>query len=165
MTHLYAPYREKYAKDKNKNQKPCVFCKIVNSPKDDIKNKVLYRAKDFFIVMNKYPYSPGHTMVIPNFHTDSIEYLDVDVWININKATQKMLQITKNILDAKGINIGMNLGEVAGAGISKHIHLHIVPRWANDSNFITTIADTRVYSIDFDNVYTKLKNAVQGIFD
>jgi diadenosine tetraphosphate (Ap4A) HIT family hydrolase len=107
--------------------------------------------------MNKYPYTPGHFMIIPSLHTDTLENLDEKVWIEMSKYAKKGVKILKEDFGAKGVNLGMNLGSAAGAGIAEHIHLHLVPRWERDTNFITSIADTRIYSTDFERIYRKLK--------
>lgn len=107
--------------------------------------------------MNKYPYTPGHFMIIPHFHTDSLEKLDPKVWIRMSQLAQQGVAMLKEGFGAEGVNMGMNLGSTAGAGIAEHIHLHLVPRFSRDTNFITTIAETRVYSTDFQRIYEKLK--------
>ena len=164
MNRLYAPWRTNYITH-NKDDKKCVFCDIVEKIDNDNEFKVLYRNKDFFVVMNKYPYSPGHFMIIPNMHTDKLEDLDPKVWSKISLASQQGVRLLKDVLNSKGINIGMNLGKAGGAGISDHIHLHIVPRWIGDTNFITTISNTRVYSSDFEQIYNLLKQKAYKYFD
>ena len=96
-------------------------------------------------------------MIIPHLHTDALENLKEDTWLHMSKLAQKLVKMMKNGFGAKGVNIGMNLGSSAGAGIAEHIHLHIVPRWERDTNFITTIGQTRVYSTEFLRVYKKIK--------
>ena len=167
MNRLYAPWRTQYIVENNKKKiQGCVFCHIVNnsSIENDKELGVLYRDKDFFIVMNKYPYSPGHFMIIPNYHTANLEDLDENVAMDIMAFAQKGIRLLKDILNAQGVNIGMNLGKIAGAGIAEHIHLHLVPRWGGDTNFITTVGDTRVYSSDFDEIYKKLKDNCADYF-
>lgn len=161
MEHIYAPWRTEYTTKKDKSS--CVFCDIVNSD-DDNNLGVLYRSTNCFVVMNKYPYSPGHIMIIPNIHIDNIETLEGDIWHEMNALAQKGVKLLKEVLNTKGVNLGMNLGVSAGAGIAEHIHLHLVPRWNNDSNFITTISNARVYSIDFDYIYHKLQNQADKYF-
>jgi diadenosine tetraphosphate (Ap4A) HIT family hydrolase len=109
--------------------------------------------------MNKYPYSVGHIMIIPHHHTENLEDLDPKTWLRISLLAQKAVKMLKEVINAQGVNMGMNLGAAAGAGIAQHIHLHLVPRWVGDTNFATTIANIRVYPKDFDEVRTKLKNA------
>ena len=161
MQHLYAPWRDEYVK--GTKIEGCVFCHIINHPKDDEQNHVLLREENFFIVMNKYPYTPGHFMIIPNLHTEALENLDEQIWLEMSKYAKIGVKILKENFGAKGVNIGMNLGAAAGAGIAEHIHLHIVPRWERDTNFITSIGDTRVYSTDFERIYKKLKNFFEGL--
>ena len=157
MEHLYAPWRAQYIQSDKEKKHDCIFCDI--AIKKDVYNdmSVLFRHKDFFIVMNKYPYTPGHFMIIPNFHTDKLEELDSNIWQEMAVYAQRGVRLLKDVLGAKGVNIGMNLGEVSGAGIAEHIHLHLLPRWAGDTNFITAISNTRVYPSDFEKTYLILK--------
>ena len=155
---LYAPWRDEYIT--NKKIKGCAFCHISTHKKDDADLHVLYRDEHCFIVMNKYPYTPGHFMIIPHAHTDKLEELDSDTWLYMSSLAQKSVKLLKEGLNAHGVNIGMNLGSAGGAGIAEHIHMHIVPRWERDTNFITSIANTRVYSTDFDKIYQKIKSLI-----
>jgi len=165
MDNLYAPWRTQYVTNTKKEIDGCVFCHIVDSVVEDEEELgVLYREEDFFIVMNKYPYSPGHFMIIPNLHTSNLEDLDPIIFANMAQYAQKGVKMLKDILGAKGVNFGMNLGKAGGAGIAEHIHLHLVPRWESDTNFITTIGDARVYSSEFEYIYKKLKNASSDYF-
>ena len=164
MERLYAPWRTDYVSTHKKKIEGCVFCYISQQNKEDEELGVLYRDDDFFIVMNKYPYSPGHFMIIPNFHTDKLEELDPNIWIKMSLFAQKGVKLLKDILNAQGVNIGMNIGQISGAGIAEHIHLHLVPRWMGDTNFITTIGDTRVYSSDFEKIYQRLLNEAPKYF-
>jgi len=163
MERLYAPWRTKYVTSTEKIE-GCVFCHAVNTLDEDEKLGVLHREKDFFIVMNKYPYSPGHIMIIPNLHTSNLEDLEPMVFADMSNYAQKSVKMLKEVLNAQGVNIGMNLGKAAGAGIADHIHLHLVPRWNGDTNFITTIGETRVYSSDLDEMYKRLKNVATDYF-
>lgn len=151
---LYAPWRDEYINDERIDG--CVFCHISSSEDLDKKHHVLYRDEYCFVVMNKYPYTPGHFMIIPHFHTDKLEELDSDIWLHMSSLAQRGVRMLKEGFGAEGVNIGMNLGSAGGAGIAEHIHLHLVPRWSRDTNFITSIAQTRVYSTDFEQIYLKL---------
>lgn len=159
MQHLCAPWRSEYFSAKKDS---CVFCDVVNSDDDD-KNGVLFRAKHCFGIMNLYPYSPGHFMVIPNQHTDKIEELDEQTWFEMSKFVRLGVEILKKELYANGVNIGMNLGKAAGAGIAEHVHYHLVPRWSGDTNFITTISDVRVNGTPFHPLFEKLKKAFSAV--
>lgn len=159
MQYLYAPWRDEYIK--NNKSCGCPFCDIVANPWDDKANRVLYRDELCFIVMNLYPYTPGHFMVIPNKHLDNIESLEKETWLHMSELVQKCVRMLKEEMKVMGVNIGMNLGPCAGAGIAEHVHYHIVPRWERDTNFITTISDTRVFSTDFDAIFEKILKNLQ----
>lgn len=152
---LYAPWRSDYVNAEK--IEGCVFCHISTHEKDDEKLHVLYRDEYCFIVMNRYPYTPGHFMIIPHMHTDKLEELPSETWLHIAELAQKGVRLLKEGFGSHGVNIGMNLGKAGGAGIAEHIHLHLVPRWERDTNFITSIANTRVYSTDFEKIYEKIK--------
>ena len=162
MKYEYAPWRFEYI---NQKIDGCVFCHIA---KLDTKNNkelgVLFKDEICFVVMNRYPYTPGHFMVIPNRHIDNLEKLSTKEWLHVSKRVKQGSKLIKDALNVKALNIGMNLGKEAGAGISEHIHYHLVPRWERDTNFITTIAQTRIYSIDFDKIYDKLYQKCKDYF-
>ena len=155
---LYAPWRSEYVSQKE--IKGCVFCHISSHEKEDEALHVLHRDEHCFVVMNKYPYTPGHFMIIPHLHTDKLEDLDSVTWLHMSDLAQKGVRLLKEGVGARGVNIGMNLGSAAGAGIAEHIHFHIVPRWERDTNFITSIAQTRVHSTDFEKIYKKIKSLI-----
>lgn len=156
MNHLYAPWRAEYFAQ---NIEDCVFCHIGKNFEKDEELGVLFRDTKCFGVMNRYPYTPGHFMIIPYEHVDSIEKLSSETWGQMSSHVQTTVLMVKEILEVKGVNIGMNLGECAGAGIAEHIHYHIVPRWERDTNFITTIGNVRVNGVSFDKIFLKLKAA------
>ena len=155
---LYAPWRDEYIA--GEKMQGCVFCHVSSHVELDDEHHVLYRDEHCFIVMNKYPYTPGHFMIIPNFHTDKLEELDAEIWLHMSALAQKCVRLLKEGFEAQGVNIGMNLGKAAGAGIAEHIHMHLLPRWERDTNFITSIATTRVYSTDFEKIYEKIKSLI-----
>jgi len=153
---LYAPWRDEYIT--NEKVEGCVFCHISEHSEQDENLHVLYRDEYCFIVMNRYPYTPGHFMIIPHIHTDKLEELPSEIWLRMSQLAQQSVKLLKEGFGAKGVNIGMNLGKAAGAGIAEHIHMHLVPRWQRDTNFITAIGNTRVYSTDFEKIYKKIKS-------
>lgn len=155
---LYAPWRDEYVTSERIDG--CVFCHITNNESDAEQLGVLYRDEHCFMVMNKFPYTPGHFMIIPHFHTDKLEELDPEVWLHMSGLAQKGVALLKDALNAQGVNIGMNLGRAGGAGIAEHIHMHLVPRWESDTNFASSIAGVRIYSTDFDKIYKKLKSLI-----
>ncbi|ADN08998.1 HIT family protein [Sulfurimonas autotrophica] len=160
---LYAPWRDEYvSKEKIEG---CVFCHISRHAEEDETLHVLYRDEYCFIVMNRYPYTPGHFMIIPHLHTDKLEDLPAQIWLHMSKLAQQSVRLLKEGFGAHGVNIGMNLGKSAGAGIAEHIHMHLVPRWERDTNFITAIGNTRVYSTDFEKIYKKIKSLIPNYID
>ncbi len=149
-----------FANKKNSNSS-ANSSEILNAKDSEL--GVIFRAKFCFGIMNLYPYSPGHFMVIPYAHEEQISSLSLDVWQEMSHFVREGVGILQNALGAKGVNIGMNLGASAGAGIAAHCHYHLVPRWAGDTNFITTIADTRVCGRDLGEIYEKLRSEFKGV--
>jgi diadenosine tetraphosphate (Ap4A) HIT family hydrolase len=161
MERIYAPWRHSYIEDEK--PKGCVFCHISKNL-DDEKLQVIFHDELCYVVMNKYPYSPGHIMVIPHFHTDCIEELSDDVWQRMSLRVKQGVKMLKEVMPCEGVNIGMNLGEIAGAGIAQHVHYHLLPRWRGDTNFITTLGETRVFPVDFEGIFLKLKEKASSYF-
>ncbi len=161
MEHVYAPWRYSYVSEEK--IEGCVFCHIAKNLEDD-KLQVLFSDEYCYVVMNKYPYSPGHMMVVPHFHTSNIEDLESDVWIQMSIRARQGVKLLKEVMPCEGVNIGMNLGKAAGAGIEQHVHYHMLPRWLGDTNFISSIGGTRVYPANFDEIFNKLKNNASKYF-
>ena len=161
MEHVYAPWRYSYVSEEK--IEGCVFCHIAKNIEDD-KLQVLFSDEYCYVVMNKYPYSPGHMMVVPHFHTSNIEDLESDVWIQMSVRARQGVKLLKEVMPCEGVNIGMNLGKAAGAGIEQHVHYHMLPRWLGDTNFISSIGGTRVYPANFDEIFNKLKNNASKYF-
>jgi len=157
---LYAPWRRSYHTSPPTD---CVFCGIVRTPEKDRENWVLYRDEVAIVVMNLYPYNPGHFMIIPTRHEGEYEKLPPDELCHISHLSQKGVALLKR-WGAKGVNLGWNVGEVGGAGIPGHLHLHLVPRFPRDTNMMTTIFHTRVYSADFDQIYRELLQLAPHFF-
>ncbi|PAF41757.1 HIT domain-containing protein [Helicobacter sp. 11S02596-1] len=160
MDRIYSPWRSEYFGGKKDS---CVFCDISLAKELDEENRVIYRDEICFAVMNRYPYTPGHFMIIPHTHTDSPELLSQEHWLHIHKLSQKAVPLLYEY-GASGVNIGMNIKQAGGAGIPEHIHLHILPRYIGDTNFFTTIAEGRTYGVDFQKVYEKIKKLAQKYF-
>ena len=161
MEHVYAPWRYSYVSEEK--IEGCVFCHIAKNLEDD-KLQVLFSDEYCYVVMNKYPYSPGHMMVVPHFHTSNIEDLESDVWIQMSVRARQGVKLLKEVMPCEGVNIGMNLGKAAGAGIEQHVHYHMLARWLGDTNFISSIGGTRVYPANFDEIFNKLKNNAPKYF-
>jgi ATP adenylyltransferase len=157
---LWSPWRYEYlTSGAAVNQSSgCVFCAIQKTPERDETNFVLHRASRNFVVLNIYPYISGHLLIVPFEHVgelDAIAKETSDELMDLTKACQTAL---REVYKPGGFNIGMNLGRPAGAGIADHLHIHIMPRWAGDTNFMSTIGDTRVIPEDLATTYSKLKN-------
>lgn len=150
---IWAPWRMEYIE--SDKMKECIFCAAVEE-EEDSKRHVLYRDENAFIIMNKYPYISGHLMVAPYRHLSEMEELDMEEMAEMMKLAGKCVAALKKGYNPHGFNIGMNVGAVAGAGIENHIHLHVVPRWKGDTNFMPVISGTRVVPESLDATYNKL---------
>jgi ATP adenylyltransferase len=154
MERIWAPWRVKYIR--MKNPAGCIFC---DKPKEnnDSGNYILYRGKLNFIILNSFPYNPGHLMIVPYRHIGQLEDLTADERCEHSEIVSRAVGALRQATDVENFNIGMNLGRVAGAGIADHIHTHIVPRWNGDNNFMPVIGETRVISDSLENIYIILK--------
>ena len=141
MKKLWAPWRIEYIRSPKENG--CIFC---DKPAGDNEREdlILYRGEKVFILMNLYPYNNAHLMIAPYIHVDNTEELDADTYKEIMVLADQSMAILKETMDAQGFNFGANIGAVSGAGIEEHIHFHIVPRWAGDTNFMPVLGHTKV---------------------
>ena len=155
MKRLWAPWRIKFVQSKIKG---CVFCGVQQEP-DGSGNLVIFRGKRCFVVMNRYPYTTGHLLVVANQHLDSLEDLDADSRAEMMELATRAMVVIRSVYQPKAFNVGANIGEAAGAGIIGHIHMHVVPRWTGDSNFMLTLADTKVMPEALEDSYNRLRNA------
>lgn len=159
MEQLWAPWRIDYLK----REKPpgCVLCTKVKEKKD-LANLILLRGKHGFVLMNLYPYSNGHLMISPYEHVNTLETLSAEVSSEMISLVQRAIAILKKTFKPEGINVGLNLGKAAGAGIDDHLHFHVVPRWGGDTNFMTTVSNIRVIPEDLRETYRQLKPHFKG---
>lgn len=154
MKYLWAPWRMEYIlKEKNEG---CIFCEIPKENQDK-ENYVLYRGKFCFVILNTYPYNNGHIMIAPYVHIKNLEELNRDTINELMSLCQKSISVLKKKINPQGFNIGANIGKVGGAGILEHVHLHIVPRWQGDTNFMPVISDTKVMPQYLSETYDLLK--------
>lgn len=154
MDHLWAPWRKAYIS--RKPAKKCFLCRINTSSQDD-KNFVLKRSPYSFAVLNLFPYNGGHAMVVPKRHVSGLEKLKDEELLDLMKLLNQLSGRFQNVLKCQGMNIGINLGKTAGAGVPGHVHIHAVPRWAGDSNFMPVLTGTKVVSESLESVYRRLK--------
>ena len=155
MEHIFSPWRYKYISTAGSEQ-GCVFCRILQTQKDD-ENYIIYRGELNFVILNLFPYTSGHLMIVPYEHAASLASIGeatTTEMMNLAKRTQVALESEYR---PDGFNIGMNLGRSAGAGVADHIHLHVVPRWVGDANFVSIVGETRVLPEDMSVTYKKLK--------
>ncbi len=153
MKVLWAPWRMEYIL--GEKERYCIFC-MKPQETHDRGNLILYRDKNVFVMMNKYPYSNGHLMVIPYFHTSSFEGLNADAMCELMKLTKYCVDCLTAAFHPEGFNIGINIGKAAGAGIEEHLHMHVVPRWGGDSNFMAVTAEVRMIPEHILDTYDKL---------
>ena len=143
---LWAPWRMEYILGP-KDSGSCVFCGLDAAPEDERKSRlVVCTGKRAFVMMNRYPFAPGHLLVMPYKHVDTPEKLDAEEFDELFRLVRDAGVRLKKAVRAEGLNVGMNLGAVAGAGVAAHLHVHIVPRWGGDTNFMPVIADARIVS-------------------
>jgi ATP adenylyltransferase len=160
VKNLWAPWRMEYiAKDKSDE---CIFCTRPKSDQDE-KNKILFRGPLCFVIMNIFPYNNGHVMVSPHRHISCLTLLSENEIIEISKVTQKSIEVLREVYNPDGFNIGFNIGKAAGAGFDEHLHNHIVPRWAGDTNFMPMLAETKVHPEHLETSYKRLSSAFKNI--
>lgn len=154
MEQLWAPWRLAYITGTKVDG--CIFC-VFPKQDEDQKNHILYRGKHAFIIMNAFPYSNGHLMVVPYRHTSDLTELSTEENAEMMALLQKACTVLKKAFCPDGFNVGINMGTAAGAGIADHIHMHIVPRWNGDTNFMPVFADIKVIPEALETTYNKLK--------
>jgi len=153
MKHLWAPWRMEYVK--KANEKGCFLCKAFKEKKDK-KNLIIARGVHSFVIMNRYPYNTGHLMITPIRHTGKLESLSKDEITEMFGFINKMKKRLEKTLHPEGFNIGINIGRVAGAGLVSHIHIHLVPRWCGDTNFMPTLCKTKVISQSLGKLHSEI---------
>jgi ATP adenylyltransferase len=161
---LWSPWRYDYINAGSGKEKgdtttssSCVFCSLQEEPARDESNFVLHRAAHNYIVLNIYPYISGHLLVVPYAHLSDLDAAPKVVTDELMDLTKRCQTALRNTYSPHGFNLGMNLGRAAGAGVADHIHLHIMPRWIGDTNFMTAVGETRVHPEDLATTYRKLR--------
>jgi ATP adenylyltransferase len=158
LDYLWSPWRYKYIATAGKED-GCIFCAAV-AANEDSRTHIIFRGKKNFIILNRYPYTTGHVMVVPYAHIGDLQAADAATLGEMMQLAQKIQAAIEATYHPQGYNLGMNLGRAAGAGVEGHIHLHVLPRWAGDSNFMTTVAETRVEPEVLDTTFEKLHKAI-----
>lgn len=164
MDVLWSPWRYEYIKSGESGDKPsspdCVFCAIQTDPSRDEQNFILYRGAHNFVVLNIYPYVSGHLMIIPYEHQSDLFAIAKETSDELMDLTKRCQQAIGEVYTPNGFNLGMNLGKAAGAGVAGHLHMHIMPRWIGDVNFMTAVGETRTIPEDLRTTYEKLKGKI-----
>jgi ATP adenylyltransferase len=188
MDHLWSPWRFTYVTTADNNARPgvpeklaawpdnlgCVFCNLIASIDYAIANDMsadcaeaagglVYRGKHCFICLNAFPYTSGHVMVMPYAHLDRLEKLPTETAHELIDLAQRTERVLCHVYSPHGYNFGMNVGSAAGAGVAGHLHLHAMPRWVGDTNFMTTVGETRVLPQDLESTWLRLREAIQEI--
>ena len=147
----------KYIQKHHTENESCVFCKLL-AQQDSPDNLIVHRGEHVFVILNRYPYTSGHIMIVPYSHTDSFENLDDTTLSELMQKTTTGMRIIRKLYQPQAFNLGANVGVAAGAGIADHVHMHIVPRWNGDTNFMTTLGKTRVLPEELEETYLKMKS-------
>ena len=163
MDYLWTPWRYAYIVSAGKSDgttDQCIFCELPNLPDEDA--KIIYRGQHCFVILNSFPYTSGHVMVVPFAHLDELQKLPAAAAQEMMELSQKMEGILRAVYSPDGVNLGMNIGRAAGAGVAGHIHMHVLPRWVGDTNFMTVTGESRVLPEDLNETWRKLKQAISA---
>ena len=158
MDYLWTPWRYAYVTGAEKAT-GCIFCEAPKAG-DDEKARIVYRGEHCYIILNTFPYTPGHVMIVPYAHLDELHKLPAQAAHELVDLSQKTETVLRDQYRPDGVNLGMNIGKAAGAGVAGHIHMHVLPRWVADSNFVSVVGETRVLPEALDVTWKKLKSAL-----
>lgn len=156
MDHLWTPWRMTYLQGNAPKSDGCLFCNVAATPEADATTFVLHRGQHAYIILNLYPYNNGHLMIVPFAHAESIEQLPAEALAEIMTLSQRSLAVLRKAYNPHAFNIGINIGSAAGAGVPGHVHMHIVPRWSGDTNFMSALSNTRVIPEMVSETYERL---------
>jgi ATP adenylyltransferase len=160
MDYLWTPWRYRYiASAKESKSDGCIFCELP-AAQDDAKTLFVLRGEKNFVILNRFPYTTGHLMVVPYQHVADLAVCDPETLAEMMRIIQRVKRALESTYRPEGYNLGMNLGRAAGAGITEHLHLHFLPRWTGDSNFMTAVAETRLEPEELTVTYDKLRKAL-----
>jgi len=159
MDYLWTPWRYRYMAEAAGKQTGCIFCAALEK-KDDAETLIVFRGKKNFILLNRYPYTSGHMMIVPYAHIPDLKDCDAETLAEMMLLAQRAEGALAAAYKPDGFNLGMNLGRAAGAGVIGHVHLHVLPRWIGDANFMSVVGETRVEPEDLRTTYEKLRKAL-----
>lgn len=158
---IWAPWRAKFIL--GKKERGCIFCNRIRR-RQDAADLIIYRGRTAFVILNRFPYNSGHVMVVPRRHIGSLDKMTAAEAAEFFELTRKTVEVIKKVFRPDSFNLGMNLGRGSGAGIPGHLHMHIVPRWNEDTNFMPVIGGTRVVSFDLKLIYRMLKKGFDSLW-
>ena len=161
MDYLWTPWRYAYITAASKDEgKPdgCIFCELPKLP--DEQAKIVYRGKLCYVILNSFPYTSGHVMIVPFAHLDQLQKLPEPAAQEMMALSQKMESVLRRVYTPDGINLGMNIGRAAGAGVTGHIHMHVLPRWVGDTNFMTVTGESRVLPEALEETWRRIRAAL-----
>lgn len=157
LDYIWSPWRMKYIQNKQREE-GCIFCNRLQHT-NGVENLIVYRGKYSYVILNRYPYTSGHLMVVSFEHQPTLELLTQEARAEMMELLSYSLEVLKVVYQPHGFNIGANIGEAGGAGIAEHVHLHVVPRWYGDTNFISSVGETRILPEDLSETYRRVKDA------
>ncbi len=157
MDYLWSPWRMEYILAP-KTDESCIFCEGLKQ-EDGADNLIVHRGKNAFVMLNRFPYTSGHLMIVPYEHQPSLELLEATSRADVMELAARAVKVLQQVYAPQGFNLGMNIGNAAGAGISEHVHLHVVPRWVGDTNFMSSVSQVRVLPELLEETYRKVKEA------
>ena len=158
MDYLWTPWRYRYIADTTKDE-GCIFCAALAAA-DDGRTHIVYRGEKNFIILNRFPYTSGHVMIVPFAHVAELADCEPATLGEMMQLAQRVQKALEKTYHPQGYNLGMNLGRAAGAGVTGHLHMHVLPRWAGDANFMTVVGETRLEPEDLPTTYEKLRQAL-----
>jgi len=161
MDYLWTPWRYAYISSAEKTA-GCVFCEAAKSH-DDARTHIVHRGEHCFVILNAFPYTPGHVMIVPYEHLDELRKLPAAAAEEMMALSQRMEDVLRQLYHPDGINLGMNIGKAAGAGIAGHIHMHVLPRWVADANFVSVVGETRVLPETLEETWKRMRTAMEEL--
>ena len=161
MDHLWAPWRSTYMKNRGDLSK-CIFCDAIASS-DDEATLIVHRAQFNFVILNRYPYTSGHLMIVPYAHIPDLASADAETLAEMMRIAQRAQKALAKAYRPEGFNMGINVGRAAGAGVIGHLHMHVLPRWSGDANFMTVTGETRVEPEELSTTFQRLRAALAEI--
>lgn len=160
MDYLWSAWRYRYIAETSKNER-CIFCDAL-AANDDAKTLIVLRGEKNFVILNRYPYTSGHVMIVPYTHVADLSSAEPETLAEMMRIAQRVESALEDTYHPDGYNLGMNLGRAAGAGVTGHLHLHLLPRWTGDANFMTVVGETRVEPEELSTTYGKLHGALRA---